>query len=464
MATRVISQTLTNVQTTGGVYIFLDENGDPSALADTTYNPVYNVKAVDGTDVLGTVYVKALDRITFYPPENGVTIAFHIAVTVADPVVILPTAGLTVYGKSTYDQLIDVLLSDIPKPELRKLPPQTLMDWILRAEERICRLTSVREEFVLRYRQGVSDYELRNRPAISNATNATPIVITSSAHGITVNKRVYVFGCQGNTAANGTWFTSSAATDSLTINPGSYISGVAVDSVGLKVTTEVAHGFTTGDTITIAGMDSTPIPDNDYTVTVVDDTNFTITYSPADPTYSGGGVAYKKSASTGNGIYSGGGRIWMDSELPTYINKVIGGSVFYGGINYNVRGYTIDDLNRERPYYPSLYLSAFPLRAAIFTKGALRFLRVDPAPQSDGDFTIYGEVQVTPKDHYGEDPSLVIQLPSEYDPMILDFMKARAYEKFGQFDGRQVYETEFNERVREHNMNQTSTLINVVYR
>jgi hypothetical protein len=43
-------------------------------------------------------------------------------------------------------------------------------------------------------------------------------------------------------------------------------------------------------------------------------------------------------------------------------------------------------------------------------------------------------------------------------------MKARAYEKFGQFDGRQVYETEFNERVREHNMNQTSTLINVVYR
>ena len=474
MATRVISETLSNAQTTGAQYIFLDSNGDPSPLADTTYNPVFNVKASDGTDILGTTFVKAVDRITFYPPENGVTIAFHILVEEVTPAVVLTTPGATIYGKSTYDELIDVLLSDLPQEELKVLPPRVLMDWILRAEERICRLTSVREEFVLRYAAGVSDYALRNRPVISAATNATPIVVTCASHGITNNSRAHIFGGQGNAAVNGSWFTSSVATNTFTINPGAYISGLVIETAGLHVTTESAHGFSASNTITMGQMivdiagTHTLIPNYGYTITsITDSTNFIIAtypYLATMATYVSGGVAFKPTASVGSGAYSGGARVWLDSELPTYINKVISGSVNYGGYPYNVQGYTVDDLNREKPTYPPLYLGAFPTRAAIYTKGGLKYLRLDPVPVSSGDITIYGEVQITPKDHYADEPNLMIQLPSEYDPMILSFMKARAWERLGKGEAKNVYAEEFMGHIREHSMNQRSTLINIVYR
>lgn len=45
-----------------------------------------------------------------------------------------------------------------------------------------------------------------NEPkAITGATNASPIVITSAAHGFTTGDRVTISGVLGNTAANGTW-------------------------------------------------------------------------------------------------------------------------------------------------------------------------------------------------------------------------------------------------------------------
>lgn len=44
---------------------------------------------------------------------------------------------------------------------------------------------------------------------ISNASNATPIQLTSAAHGLAVGERVTVAGVGGNTAANGTWEVAS---------------------------------------------------------------------------------------------------------------------------------------------------------------------------------------------------------------------------------------------------------------
>ncbi len=41
--------------------------------------------------------------------------------------------------------------------------------------------------------------------AITSATNATPIVIGSTGHGLNTGTRVTIAGVLGNTAANGTW-------------------------------------------------------------------------------------------------------------------------------------------------------------------------------------------------------------------------------------------------------------------
>jgi hypothetical protein len=46
---------------------------------------------------------------------------------------------------------------------------------------------------------------------ITNATNATPIVITSTAHGLAVDDTVFITGVLGNTAANGTFIVSVVA-------------------------------------------------------------------------------------------------------------------------------------------------------------------------------------------------------------------------------------------------------------
>lgn len=78
--------------------------------------------------------------------------------------------------------------------------------------------------------------------AITGATNAAPIVLTSTGHGIASGERISVSGVGGNTAANRDWFTATA-TDANTITiPGSqgnaaYTSGgVVVGSAMLEVT------------------------------------------------------------------------------------------------------------------------------------------------------------------------------------------------------------------------------------
>jgi len=72
---------------------------------------------------------------------------------------------------------------------------------------------------------------------ITNATNATPIVITTSiAHGFTNGQQVGVSGVVGNTAANGTFTVANAAAMTFELSGssgnGAYISGGKVGLVG----------------------------------------------------------------------------------------------------------------------------------------------------------------------------------------------------------------------------------------
>jgi len=61
----------------------------------------------------------------------------------------------------------------------------------------------VPEEWTLRLSTDISEYSIQDRPAISAATQATPIVITSTAHGLSNTDIIYITGVLGNTAANG---------------------------------------------------------------------------------------------------------------------------------------------------------------------------------------------------------------------------------------------------------------------
>jgi CSLREA domain-containing protein len=54
--------------------------------------------------------------------------------------------------------------------------------------------------------------------AITGATNATPIVITSAAHGLLAGDQVIVTGVAGNTAANGNWILTVLDADRFSLN------------------------------------------------------------------------------------------------------------------------------------------------------------------------------------------------------------------------------------------------------
>jgi len=71
---------------------------------------------------------------------------------------------------------------------------------------------------------------------ISNATNASPIVITSTGHGLITGASIAVSGVNGNTAANGTWIITTIDANTFSLNGsvgnGTYTSGGTWSSTG----------------------------------------------------------------------------------------------------------------------------------------------------------------------------------------------------------------------------------------
>jgi len=74
--------------------------------------------------------------------------------------------------------------------------------------------------------------------AITGATNANPIVVTSVAHGFSNGDKVTISGVLGNTAANGTFLVANKATDTfeLTTLAGANVPGNGAYTSGGKLT------------------------------------------------------------------------------------------------------------------------------------------------------------------------------------------------------------------------------------
>lgn len=91
--------------------------------------------------------------------------------------------------------------------------------------------------------------------SITGATNATPIVITSTAHGLQTGARVTVSGVGGNTAANTTATITRVSADTFSLDGvagnGAYTSGGTWTVTGLyshSITASAGNGFSAGQT------------------------------------------------------------------------------------------------------------------------------------------------------------------------------------------------------------------------
>lgn len=78
---------------------------------------------------------------------------------------------------------------------------------------------------------------LKDSGSITNATNASPIVVTSATHGLTTGARITITGVSGNTAANGTFTVTKIDANTFSLDGstgnGAYTTGGTWNATGL---------------------------------------------------------------------------------------------------------------------------------------------------------------------------------------------------------------------------------------
>ncbi|MCK4958038.1 MAG: hypothetical protein KAT00_01530 [Planctomycetes bacterium] len=126
-----------------------------------------------------------------------------------------------------------------------------------------------KDRFDLRYAHAYQiDIEVPETGAITDATNATPIVITSATHGLSTNDYVRIIEVEGNTAANGDWQITKIGADTFSLNGsvgnGAYTAGGRWDLIVAAGILVKANGGPTGVETTVA----VGIMAGDTTVTV----------------------------------------------------------------------------------------------------------------------------------------------------------------------------------------------------
>lgn len=95
----------------------------------------------------------------------------------------------------------------------------------------------------------------KNSGSVTGATDASPIVVTSAAHGLTNGTRVTITGVVGNTAANTTVAISAVDTNTFTLTAvagnGAYVSGGTWNVSGFyqcSIDVTAGNGFESGET------------------------------------------------------------------------------------------------------------------------------------------------------------------------------------------------------------------------
>ena len=123
------------------------------------------------------------------------------------------------------------------------------------------------------------------RAEIMDASNTTPIVITSVGHGLATNDNVLVDDVMGNVAANGDWFINVLDADSFelfgSVGDGAYTAGG---------TWMQFHNLGSGEQVEIAGVTGNLAANGLFTITVVDDFSFELDGSAGAGAYTGGGI------------------------------------------------------------------------------------------------------------------------------------------------------------------------------
>lgn len=368
------------------------------------------------------------------------------------------------HARSTYKELSDNILSDIDREdELAKLSIEDIILWILRAEERICQLSVVNEEYRLRYSSDVTDYTLQDRPPITGVSvTGAPITLTVVAHGLAVDDVIFSRDVQGAIAANGRFQVATVpGVDSFTIVRFGRITGIS--DADEPVITIRDHPFVTGDSVTIADVLGATEVNGTWTATKIDKDTFSVDILGATRNaYTGEGDA--TAPATNTTTYDGGGRLWKEDEVPTSVGTLKDSSINDNGYIREVRATDFIDLERNR-FGIVDYTYTYPVRMALGYKNGAKYLKIDPQTSADGDLDLLYTMEVIARNFYGDTQDMTILLPSEHDGAIMEFVKSKIYAgtlrdpKMAAF-----HMDEFEGRCADYNLRQPTPRMKMVYR
>lgn len=333
------------------------------------------------------------------------------------------------YNKSTYNELISDALSDInEEARLAQLGLETAQMWVLEAEKNICDSIEVRERWLLGLNTSQINYKFRDRAAITDATNATPIVVTSASHGLANDDYVVVQGVGGNTAANGRFQVKNKTTNTFEIKQ--YATVVdATNATPINIETSEEHGYSTGDSIVVSGVAGNTAANGTFTITVVDALNFTMDSSVGTAAYTSGGVATKQSV--GSGTYTAGGRFWKDDELPTHFKRFMAGERLWSAVKREVRPVDLQELlvieRQNTGMFTAFTTYDSPFCMTEWIDLGERYLRFYPTPADDEVATLYGRIKITPRLYQSDALTTNIHLSTDYDEAIKYFVKYRIH-------------------------------------
>lgn len=367
---------------------------------------------------------------------------------------------------STYANLIFDALREVSEDSAEQIPEKQLIQWINRAQERITDVVDVKDDYILSLGT-TAKHNFQDRPAITGATDETPIVLSSTNNGLISGDRITSRGALGNTAANGRFQVTVGATNTFSLYHFADIAGATASATTVEIDTLTAHGFSTGDLITHAAVEGMTDLNDSFAITVTGETNYTVDLTTTQ-TYTQGGVATKPTV--GNGTYTGGGRFWKSDEIPTFFKdfksiQTVGASNGYQTVSMRELDYVnakqADDTELGRFYADN----DTPLMAALGASAGTRYLMFYPAASADKDVTLFGNVHVIGRLYDADPVNATIILPSMFDEAIKAYLKAKIYEQLKDRQSRGDALVEFRELLDGLDKNQpTHSRINITYR
>mgnify|MGYP003132302358 CR=1 FL=1 len=191
-----------------------------------------------------------------------------------------------------------------------------------------------------------SGLTLDNPITISGATRAKPCVITATGHGLSDGDNVKIRNVSGMIELNNDRFIVIEKTTNtlelLDTDSENTITAITRANPGV-VTTLTNHGYSTGDEVgflSVGGM--TQLNGNGYTITVINDTSFSIGVdSSAYGTYTSGGKVYKNTDASAFTAYISGGELYEEVTNVTGLDHIEGESVIALADGNLVTGLTV---------------------------------------------------------------------------------------------------------------------------